>query len=241
MHVFSIMSVADIVLAGPNRVQPGLHQSKLPNFVEEWQRPGKRTTWQQFFESLPPNYQNKARQDWYKHKKDIASQRKSSDPVTAPTEEGDAPNPGGAEGEQATFPFAQPGASPQDFLTRLRGGVKEFGNAFNIQTIRPYNNAIQHALRSIQTLSKLPEIPLETVRAGEALLKKFQEIQAGDAEDALLVQQLGELAQSLASAAGYAPGTATNLRTRAPQQQPPHQQNWWQRMMGAMPGRAASS
>lgn len=236
MRILTSTPIENLVLAAPNRVQTGLPQSMLPNFVEEWKRPGKRTTWQQFFESLPPDYQNKARQDWYGYQKDIASRRKPAAPKTVP----EVSNLGGPEGEQMSFPFTQT-VTPQQFLARLNDGVKQFGRQFNQTTIRPYNNAIQHALRAIQNLSKMPDISPEIEQAGEELLNKFQEIQAGDAEDALLVQQLGQLAFQLGQSAGaYSSGAATNLQTRGPQQPPQQPQpNWWQRVL-RRPGQAAA-
>jgi len=135
-------------------------------------------------------------------------------------------------------------STPQQFLARLRDGVRQFGQQFNQSTVRPYNNAIQHALKAIENLSQAPEISPEIERQGDKLLKLFQDIQASDAEDVKLVNQLGQIAYALGMSAGaYQPGAATNMQTRAPQQaqptkeQPQEQpkEGLWQRMQRHIP------
>lgn len=109
--------------------------------------------------------------------------------------------------------------TPQQFLARLRNGVNQFGRQFNQTTIRPYNNAIQHALRAVKSLSQMPEISPEIEQQGEQLLSLFQNIQAAGAEDAQLINQLGQVAYQLGQAAGaYQSGSATDVETRAPAQ-----------------------
>lgn len=172
----------------------------------------------------------------------------------------DVPNPGGPMGEQTEFGFQQ-GPDPKAFVELLRGKIREFGNQFNIQTIRPYNNAIQQSMQAINNLAKMPNLSPEVEQIGNQLMQLFQSITAGDAEDAQLVNQLGGLAQQLAvsstssaltqdSPGAFSKGwysqapqaTQSEPVSRAAPQsnrpalydkmQPP-QQNWWQRMVGA--------
>lgn len=233
MHTLTAIPISDIVLAAPRHpIQPGLPAVYQPkNWVEEWKKPGKRMGWTDFFQSLPPEYQNKARQDYQEYRSNAATPTPEQEPVvdepvTEPSVPGATVSEPGAAGGQEQFPFME---NPQKFLQRIRSGVVQFSNAFNNQTIRPYNNAIQHALRAIKNLSQQPDISPDVRDRGEQLLQIFQQIQAGDAEDAQLVRQLGELAYQLGQAAGaYQPGAASNMQTRGPQ--PASQPSFWQKM-----------
>lgn len=173
-------------------------------------------SWVDFFRSLPPQYQAKARQDWMAYQSEI---RRPKAPAEATPAESEFAQPSpvadpGASGEQQEFGFME---SPQQFLQKLRDGVNQFGRSFNVQTIRPYNNAIQHALRAIKSLSQQPNLDPAVREQGEELLRLFQNIQASDAADTQLVNQLGQVAFQLGQAANaYQPGVASNPVTRAP-------------------------
>jgi hypothetical protein len=117
------------------------------------------------------------------------------------------------------------GQNPQEFIQNLIAGVDQFGKQFNIQTIRPYNDAIRQALTSIKSLATLPTLSPEIEQTGNQLLQLFEDIKASDAEDAQLIDQIRQLAQQLAMATKRQPA-------------PSAQQNWLQQQ-GLLPGRAA--
>lgn len=230
MHILSIRPVADIVLKEAAPISPYLNiDSALPsqywkniNLYDEWKKlpRGKRPDWTTYATSFANDeHRVKAIQDQKAARKPQNPVAEAPDPV-APDPVAEASDPGGPMGEQGEFNFME---SPQQFLQRIRDGVNQFGKQFNIKTIRPYNNAIQHALRAVKSLSQQPDISPDIRDRGEQLLQLFQQIQAGDAEDAKLVQQLGQLAYQLGQSAGaYQPGSgaASNMQTRGPEPQP---------------------
>lgn len=149
-----------------------------------------------------------------------------------------APQTAANPGEQMTLPFGDrpQGSNPADFIRRLRDGVNLFGKQFNVQTIRPYNNAIQHALKAVKSLEGMPDISPELEQSGNELLQLFQSIQASAAEDTQLVNQLGQLAQQLAVSAGaYQTTEPTTTEPTTAEPEAPSQ-NWWQRLRSGLPG-----
>lgn len=268
MYILTPTSVENIVLAAPNRIQPGLLQSQLPNFVEEWKRPGKRMKWQDFFESLAPAYQNKARQDWYQYQQEVAARRAPEPAIEEPVAESPVkplrpetitnelmggPNPAPV-GDPDAFGAGIPGVTqapeivpttpaqtdPTQAIQALMQSARRFGSQFNNE-IRAYNQHIKQVHQSIAMLQKIDwntsTVDPDTVaQQASALQQTLDTATVEQAQDLAFLQRLATQATQLAQSAG---GAGQTIEQAYQPQAPP--QNLWQRIRGAMPGRASES
>lgn len=149
MHILTPIPIGDIVLAV---VDPGLPQAYWPNFVEDWKQSSPRMTWDNYFQSLDPNYQDKARQDKQEYRTNAATPNSPAE-IASP----DAAAVPGAGNEQQMLPgMGNPAVDPataqegtpqpkSQMINQLEQQYHETWNSFSKNVLPNLSNNVQQA------------------------------------------------------------------------------------------------